>query len=73
VPAAKRRDSAVQRRAATMTARHCNALLAELDRIATAPRDPAEHLTQLFEAAERVHARAADAADVAAVRHRRRA
>lgn len=57
LPVAKRRDDAVRRRAATMTARHCNALLAELERIAGEQRGRAEHLTQLFEAAERVHAR----------------
>ena len=34
-------------------ARHCNALLAELDRVAQAHYRRADHLARLFEAAER--------------------
>lgn len=48
------REVEKKRRAATMTARHCNALLAELDRVAQLDR--AQHLANLFEAAERAHA-----------------
>jgi hypothetical protein len=38
-----------------VTARHCNALLAELDRIALAERARATHLAELFQAVERAH------------------
>ncbi len=61
---------APRRRAdAAMTARCCNALLAELDRVTSADRSHAEHLLELFEAAER----AASAPSTARGRDRRRA
>ena len=48
------RDDGVRRRAAAeMTARHCNALLAELDRVAREQERRARHLAELFHAAER--------------------
>ncbi len=58
-----------KRRAASMTARACNALLAELDRVAQLDR--AQHLANLFEAAERAHA--AREAELANQARRRRA
>ncbi len=45
---------------AELTAKHCNALLAELDRVAAAQAARAHHLVELFAAAERAHEREAD-------------
>ena len=54
------RARAKRRANASTAARYCSALLAELDRIQAAQteaarHDRAEHLAQLFEAAERAH------------------
>lgn len=53
-PSPKRRDDGARRRAQAATnAQHCQALLAELGRVASEQRDRAEHLAALFEACER--------------------
>jgi len=38
-----------------MTAKHCNALLAELERVSLREQNSAERLAELYEAAERAH------------------
>jgi len=53
-PAPPRAQPARRAMSASMTARHCNALLAELDRVAE-QRRRAQSLADLFEAAERAH------------------
>ena len=57
LPAATSRPAGRARRtmSASMTARHCAALLAELDRVAEQQRR-AQSLADLFDAAERAHA-----------------
>jgi DNA-binding transcriptional regulator YbjK len=55
LPVATRREPRPANRAERLaeTARHCKALLAELERVVQAPRDRAEELAQLYEAALR--------------------
>lgn len=63
LPAPTRREPRRADRAERLaeTARHCKALLAELDRVVQAPRDRAEELAQLYEAALRSSGSANDA------------
>ena len=48
-------DRSRRRLSAAQTARHCNALLAELERVSLRDKSGAERLAELYAAAERVH------------------
>jgi hypothetical protein len=66
-PRAPRRVSRAERLAET--ARHCKALLAELDRVTQAPRDRAEALAELYEAALRASEAASSGARAVGTDH----
>ena len=48
-------DRTRRRLSAAQTARHCNALLAELERVSLREQSGAERLAELYAAAERLH------------------
>ena len=48
-------DRSRRRLSAAQTAKHCNALLAELERVALREQSGAERLAELYAAAERLH------------------
>lgn len=51
----QRVDRTRRRLSAAQTARHCNALLAELERVSVRDQSGAERLAELYAAAERLH------------------
>lgn len=53
--AGPRVDRNRRRLSAAQTARHCNALLAELERVSLRDQSGAERLAELYAAAERLH------------------
>jgi len=54
--AGQSKDDRGRRRMSTArTAKHCNALLAELERVSLREQNSAERLAELYEAAERAH------------------